>query len=83
MLKNGCNTFFRTTSINSFLRGVHFQPEILVLDEATSSIDSYSEEIIQEATEKITKGKTSIIIAQVSNYKKRESNYYDGKWKTS
>ena len=47
----------------AFLRAYISNPEILVLDEATSSIDSYSEEIIQEATEKITKGKTSIIIA--------------------
>ena len=37
--------------------------EILVLDEATSSIDSDSEELIQKATAKITEGKTSIIIA--------------------
>ena len=47
----------------AFLRAYISNPEILVLDEATSSIDSYSEEIIQQATEKITKGKTSIIIA--------------------
>ena len=55
--------FLRTTSINSFFRAYISNPEILVLDEATSSIDTYSEEIIQKATEKITKGKTSIIIA--------------------
>ncbi|MBT8234727.1 MAG: ABC transporter ATP-binding protein, partial [Bacteroidia bacterium] len=35
----------------------------LVLDEATSSVDSYSERLIQKATEQITKGRTSIIIA--------------------
>ena len=33
------------------------------MDEATSSVDSFSEELIQQATEQITKGKTSIIIA--------------------
>ena len=38
-------------------------PDILILDEATSSIDSYSEDLIKNATKKITKGKTSIIIA--------------------
>ena len=47
----------------AFLRAYISNPEILVLDEATSSIDTYSEEIIQKAIEKITKGKTSIIIA--------------------
>ncbi|MGA1151024.1 MAG: ABC transporter ATP-binding protein, partial [Flavobacteriaceae bacterium] len=36
---------------------------ILVLDEATSSVDSYSEELIQRATDLITKDKTSIVIA--------------------
>ncbi|HEX2616455.1 MAG TPA: ABC transporter ATP-binding protein, partial [Flavobacteriales bacterium] len=39
------------------------QPKILVLDEATSSVDSMSEQLIQEATERITKGRTSIVIA--------------------
>ena len=38
-------------------------PSILVLDEATSSVDTYSEQLIQRATEKITEGRTSIIIA--------------------
>ena len=47
----------------SFLRAYVTNPEILILDEATSSIDSHSEELIQEATNKITKGRTSIVIA--------------------
>ena len=47
----------------AFLRAYVSNPSILILDEATSSIDSYSEEMIQIATEKITKGRTSIIIA--------------------
>lgn len=47
----------------SFLRAYVSQPSILVLDEATSSIDTYSEQLIQKATEKITAGRTSIIIA--------------------
>tara|TARA_R110002050_G_scaffold248758_1_gene386554 strand:+ start:301 stop:2070 length:1770 start_codon:yes stop_codon:yes gene_type:complete len=47
----------------SFLRAYVTNPSILVLDEATSSVDSYSEQLIQTATDKITKGRTSIIIA--------------------
>ncbi len=47
----------------AFLRASVSKPGILILDEATSSIDSYSEKLIQEATEKLTKNRTSIIIA--------------------
>ena len=47
----------------SFLRAYVTNPSILVLDEATSSVDSYSEQLIQDATDKITKGRTSIVIA--------------------
>ncbi|HIB36402.1 ABC transporter ATP-binding protein [Mesonia sp.] len=47
----------------AFLRAYVSNPSILVLDEATSSVDSYSEQLIQEATDKITKGRTSIVIA--------------------
>ncbi len=47
----------------SFLRAFVSDPGILVLDEATSSVDSYSEQLIQEATERITEGRTSIVIA--------------------
>lgn len=47
----------------SFLRAYVSKPSILILDEATSSVDTYSEEMIQTATEKITHGRTSIIIA--------------------
>lgn len=47
----------------SFLRAYVSNPSILVLDEATSSIDSYSEQLIQDATDKITMDRTSIVIA--------------------
>ena len=47
----------------AFLRVLVNNPDILILDEATSSIDSYSEDLIKRATKKITKDKTSIIIA--------------------
>jgi len=47
----------------AFLRAYVSKPSILVLDEATSSVDSYSEEMIQNATDSITNGRTSIVIA--------------------
>ena len=47
----------------AFLRAYVSKPSILILDEATSSIDSYSEDMIQNATNALTKGRTSIIIA--------------------
>lgn len=47
----------------SFLRAYVYNPQILVLDEATSSIDTESETLIQTATEKLTQGRTSLVIA--------------------
>jgi subfamily B ATP-binding cassette protein MsbA len=47
----------------AFLRAYMVQPKILVLDEATSSIDTHAEQLIQKATREITKGKTSLVIA--------------------
>jgi len=47
----------------AFIRAAVNKPRILVLDEATSSVDSTSEQLIQQATERITKGRTSIVIA--------------------
>ncbi len=47
----------------SFLRAYVTNPKILILDEATASIDSYAEQLIQKATQKITHGRTSIVIA--------------------
>lgn len=47
----------------AFLRAYVSKPSVLILDEATSSVDSYAEKMIQFATDTITKGRTSIIIA--------------------
>lgn len=47
----------------NFIRAYVFNPKILILDEATSSVDSESEELIKQATDKLTQNRTSIIIA--------------------
>jgi ABC-type multidrug transport system fused ATPase/permease subunit len=47
----------------SFARALAFHPRILVLDEATSSVDTESEQLIQSAIRKLLKGRTSIVIA--------------------
>jgi ATP-binding cassette subfamily B protein len=47
----------------AFLRASVAHPSILVLDEATASIDSESEQLIQRATERITRGRTSLVVA--------------------
>jgi len=47
----------------SFIRALLYNPSILILDEATSSIDTESELLIQKATEQLIAGRTSIVIA--------------------
>jgi len=57
----------------SFVRSYVYNPSILVLDEATSSIDTETEELIQTAIDKLTQGRTSIIVAhRLSTIKKAD-----------
>jgi len=47
----------------SFVRAMVYDPKIIVLDEATSSVDTETEELIQEAITKLMSGRTSVVIA--------------------
>ncbi|NOR44254.1 MAG: ATP-binding cassette domain-containing protein [Candidatus Delongbacteria bacterium] len=61
--EDGANLSFGERQLLSFSRALTFDPEILVMDEATSSIDPYTEAEIQRSMSKLLKGRTSIIIA--------------------
>lgn len=63
VMERGATLSMGQRQLISFIRALVFDPKILVLDEATSSIDTESEMIIQGAIDKMVKGRTSIIIA--------------------
>ena len=71
-LPNGLDTILRDNGSNlssgqrqliSFARAIAQDPQLLLLDEATSSVDTDTEELIQEALEEVLKGRTSIVVA--------------------
>lgn len=61
--ERGSNFSVGEKQLLSFARAVAFDPEILVLDEATASIDSASEQMIQEGIKGMMQGRTSLVIA--------------------
>lgn len=63
VMERGATLSMGQRQLISFVRALVFNPDILILDEATSSIDPESEEIIQYAIEKLIAKRTSIIIA--------------------
>jgi ATP-binding cassette subfamily B protein len=61
--ERGSNFSVGEKQLISFARAVAFNPEILVLDEATASVDSASEQMIQEGIRALMQGRTSLVIA--------------------
>lgn len=61
--ERGANLSLGERQLVSFARIFAYDPAVLILDEATANIDSVTEKLIQQATEEITKGRTTIIIA--------------------
>ncbi len=63
VMERGATLSVGQRQLISFVRAMVYDPKIIVLDEATSSVDTETEELIQSAIEKMMKGRTSIVIA--------------------
>ena len=62
-MERGATLSLGQRQLLSFIRALLYNPTILILDEATSSIDTESEQLIEKAIETLIQGRTSIVIA--------------------
>ena len=63
VMERGATLSLGQRQLLSFIRALLYNPSILILDEATSSVDTESEQLIQHAIDTLIKGRTSIVIA--------------------
>jgi ATP-binding cassette subfamily B protein len=63
VMERGATLSMGQRQLLSFIRALLYNPSILILDEATSSVDTESEQLIQHAIDKLIKGRTAIVIA--------------------
>jgi ATP-binding cassette, subfamily B, multidrug efflux pump len=63
VMERGSTLSLGQRQLLSFVRALLYNPSILILDEATSSVDTESEQLIQEAIDKLISGRSSIVIA--------------------
>ena len=63
VMERGATLSVGQRQLISFIRAMVYDPRIIILDEATSSVDSETEELIQQAIQKMMSGRTSIVIA--------------------
>jgi ATP-binding cassette subfamily B protein len=63
LIERGVNLSLGERQLLAFTRALVLDPEILILDEATSSVDPHTEHLIQQGLEELLKGRTAIIIA--------------------